>query len=340
MDTEIAIHQDASNTVAGEQGTAAPDEGQQQLTLSPREAAMAAIEEQIARQREDQGEAAPAEAASVTSVEGQQQEQQEQQEQQAAPVQADPSQTSERMLTVKIDGVEMQLPESEVIKGFQKDSAASRRLEEAAQRLKEIEERERRLQEQEQGGTPADAQSQGQDDATGGEDADALARKIMDGFVEGNLEEAAQALAQALKGKTPADATPIVDASQVEELIQQQLTANALEADYQKAKEMFDTTFADINQNPRMAQLANSIYLEHLEAGKRPSEAAKLAGDEVRTLFTPPPQAQQQNSRQERKQGIDSITPAAAHVAAPEQDATSNDPTAVIAEMKRARGQT
>lgn len=340
---EIAIQQDATGTTE-EQGTAARDDGQQQVALSPREAAIAAIEEQIARQREDQGEAAPeggtpAEApTSDASNNGQQQ------GQQAAPAATDPSHAQERMLTVKIDGVEMQLPESEVIKGFQKDQAASRRLEEAALKLKEIEERERLLQEKEQLGSPGattPTQQEQQDDGNG---ADELARKIMDGFVEGNLEEAAQALAQALKGKTPADATPTVDASQVEEIIQRQLSARELEADYQKAKEMFDTTYDDINQNPRMAQLANNIYFEHLEAGKRPSEAAKLAGDEVRTLFAPPPppppQAQQQSRRQERKQGIDSITPAAAPVAAPGQDTASNDPNAVIAEMKRARGQT
>lgn len=335
---KLAIQQDATGTTEGQQATTAPDDGQQQTTvLSPREAAMEAIEEQIARQRDEQGVAAPAEGpaqAGASDAPGNGQ----QQDQQSASAAADPS--HERLLTVKVDGVEMQLPESQVIKGFQKDQAASRRLEEAAQKLKEIEERERQLQEKEQGAAADSALHQQDQETTGIEDTDALARRIMDGFVEGNLEEAAQALAAALKGKNPADATPTVDASQVEELIQQQLSARELEADYRSAKEMFDTTFADINRNPRMAQLANSIYFEHLGAGKRPSEAAQLAGNEVRTLFSPPPPAQHQNSRQERKQGIDSITPAAAHVAAPGQDSASNDPNAVIAEMKRARGQT
>lgn len=332
---EIAIQQDATGITEEQQGTAATDDGQQQTAvMSPREAAMAAIEEQVARQREEEEVAAlegaaPAEVparqagASDAPSDGQQQ---------AAPETTDPP----RMLTVKIDGVETQLPEAEVIKGFQKDAAASRRLEEAAQRLKEIEERERAVAEKEQATQAPAAAAQVQD-----HDPAELARKILDGFVEGNLEEAAQALAEALAVKARQDATPVVDASQVAEIVQQQLNATELEHDYQKAKEMFDTTYGDINQNPRLAQMCNSIYFEHLDAGKRPSEAAKLAGEEVRGLFAPPSQlSTPAATREERKRNIDTINPAAAHVAAPGQDNASNDPNAVIAEMKRARGQT
>lgn len=337
---EFAIQQDATGTTEAQQETTAPNDGQQQTAaVSPREAAMAAIEDQIARQREEEGAAVPAEVPAQQAGGSAAPSDDRQQDRQAAPAAADPSQPPERLLTVKIDGVEMQIPESQVIRGFQKDQTASRRLEEAAHLRKELDERERLVREKEQQAAAGEAApSRQEQENAGGEAADALARKIMDGLLEGNLDEAAQALAAALKGTSSADATPVVDASAVEEIVQRELSSRELEADYQRAKEMFDTTFADINGNPRMAQLCNDIYFEHLEAGRRPSEAAKLAGDEVRALFAPP--VPPQSSRQERKQGIDSITPAAAPVAAPGTDAASNDPNAVIAEMRRARGQT
>ena len=93
--------------------------------------------------------------------------------------------------------------------------------------------------------------------------------------------------------------------------------------------------------NPRLAMLANGIYSEHLNSGKSPSEAALLAGEEVKELITPAPQPSALQQRQERKGGIDTILPASGvRPPSPADTEAKSDPNSVIAEMKRQRGQT
>lgn len=323
METEFAIQTDATNTVTTEGTDETSDTGK---PLSAREQAMAAIEDQHAKSLQEQGvvfegdtQDANDQATTETAV------------QTAAPVTTDP-QPAERMLKVKIDGVEQELPESVVIKGFQKDSAASKRLEEAALLLKEVKEREQKLG---QVAAPVDQAAAPLDG-----DATEIARKVFDSFTEGNIDDAVETLAKALTART-ADSTPVVDESKLKAIVNETLNETTYEADFAKAKKMFDTDYADINASPRLAQLCNDIYFEQIEAGKLPSEAARLAGDEVRSLF--PPAATPQtlaNTRQERKQNIDNLTPAATVVAASSGQESPNDAAAVIAEMKRARGQT
>ena len=310
MTTEIAIQQDATNPVT-EATEVNTDQIETGTASSPREIAMAQIEEQLMRQREIECGELPAATQTET-----------------APVITDP-QPAERLLKVKIDGVEKELPESEVIKGYQKESAASRRLEEAAIRLREVEERERQLRES----TTAQPAETGSSN-----DAAELAREIIEGFVEGDFEAAQEKLAKALSSRQT-DATPVADESKFAEIVARTLAEQEYDRDFAKAKEMFDTTYADINANPRLSTLCNNIYFEQINAGLKPSEAAKIAGEEVRSLFAPAPQAV--NSREIRKQGIDTLKPVAAHIPALLQaDNAPNDPNAVIADMKRARGQT
>lgn len=297
----------------------APAVSDQPAFVSPREAAMAAIDDQVTRQLQEQGvfsgdEATPADPNLV-------------------PATADPA---ERLLKVKIGGEELELPESEVVKGYQKDKYADQRLREAADRLKDVEERERQLALQTasppEPATPAPPTA----------DAVELAQQIVDGIAEGDFGNAVQVLAQALSSARQGTSTPNVDEAMVTQLVEKANTTREYELDKQKANKIFDEQFGDIADDEDKFAIAQGYYARAVAAGKMPSEAALAAGTKMRELFapaaTPPPDPLK--GRQERKEGIDTITPATGVTAAGASPEAQSDPRSVIEEMKRQRGQT
>lgn len=295
--------------------------------LSPRELAIAAIDQQVELARQQQ-----------------QEEYQQQTEPQtpAAPAPVPPvDQAGVRLLKVKVDGEEMEVPESQVVESFQKVSAADKRMKEAAEALKQVEREKQELEEQKKAlaNQPEQTLPVTTDDAAKGK-AKELLEAISRGLLDDDESDAAVTLlAEILTEKSQAQ--PVVDESKVAEIVQKVSSQQELEREYAKAKQMFDQDYGFINENPRLAMLANGIYSEHLAAGKMPSEAAKLAGEEVKELVTPPPAPSALQKRQERKGAIDTITPASGVTPQSSVDAVAKaDPNSVIAEMKRQRGQT
>lgn len=296
--------------------------------LSARELAIAAIDQQVELARQQQEDEyrqqtepqPPAVTAPVPS--------------------ASTDQEGVRLLKVKVDGEVQEVPESQVVESFQKVSAADKRLKEAAEALKQIERERMELEELKK--TLAQAGGEGADRLPVADDDDltAQAEQIISSLLEGNTDEAVQALTEVLRpSKTSAAAD--VDESKVAEIVHKVASQQELDRDFAKAKQMFDQEYGFINENPRLAMLANGIYNEHLSAGKMPSEAAKLTGEEVKELIAPPGQSSLMQQKQERKGGIDTIKPASG-VRPPSsvEGEAKSDPNSVIAEMKRLRGQT
>lgn len=295
--------------------------------LSPRELAIAAIDQQVELARQQQ-----------------QEEYQQQMEPQTtaapAPVpQAD--QAGVRLLKVKVDGEEMEVPESQVVESFQKISAADRKMKDAAEEWKRIEREKQELEEQKKAlGTMPSVDNDSNLPDTDGSDLSAQANLIISSLLEGNTADAVHALTEVLSKSSKPTASE-VDESKVAEIVQKVSSQQELDRDYVKAKQLFDQDYGFINDNPRLAMLANGIFSEHLAAGKMPSEAAKLAGEEVKGLMAPPVQPSAMQQRQERKGAIDTITPASGVTPQSSVDAVAKaDPNSVIAEMKRQRGQT
>lgn len=308
-------------------------EEQQPVVTAPsaRELAIAAIDQQVELARQQQ--------EAEYNQQTQPTEPQPQQQPAAVPAQVD--QPSERMHKVKVDGEEMEVTEAQMIENFQKVAAADKRLKEAAEERRLIEEEKRQLEEQKKAlaaqgeGTSLPGQPDGSGDLT------EKATRIIESIIEGDTDVAVQNLIDVLK---KSEAPEQVDESRVAEIVQKVSSEKELERDMVKAKQMFDQEYGFINQNPRLADLTNNIFREHLAAGKLPTEAAKLAGDEVKGLVAPSPQETHEKQlleRQDRKAGIDSITPASGIT--PASTATTEakaDPRSIIEEMKRLRGQT
>lgn len=295
--------------------------------LSPRELAIAAIDQQVEFARQQQ-----------------QEEYQQQTEPQAPAAPAPVPQTDQegvRLLKVKVDGEVMEVPESQVVESFQKISAADRKMKDAAEEWKRIEKEKQELEEQKKAlqAQPEQPLPVATDDAAKGK-AKELLEAISRGLLDDDESDAAVTLlAEILTEKSQPES--VVDESKVAEIVQKVSSQQELEREYAKAKQMFDQDYGFINENPRLAMLANGIYSEHLAAGKMPSEAAKLAGEEVKELVTPPPGPSALQKRQERKGAIDTITPASGVTPQSSVDAAAKaDPNSVIAEMKRQRGQT
>ncbi len=300
---------------AGSEAGAAAAEEQADRPLSPREIALQSIEEQVEAGREQELAGTPEAAA--------------QPESQPAAV---PDQDQPRMVTVKVDGVEKQVPESEVIASYQKQDFAQQTINNAKQQAAEI----IRQAEQELEA----ARGKGGEAVT---DEAVLERshKILSAMLEeGDINSAAEELAALISGgrsKAP-------DVNEVAQRVREIQREEDLETDYQTAKTTFDSQFADINADPDLAAICNKRFKEELAAGKRPSEAAVTAGNATRAWIaklsgkTEPPPVNDLNRRAERKQTIETITPASGRMSttvANQQD----DVHSVIADMKKGRGQ-
>lgn len=310
---------DSMDTTGSEAGAGGTTEDTDDRPLTPREIALAAIEEQVEAGREQE----------MTGVEpgGEP-------EPKPEPPAAVPDQDQPRMVTVKVDGVEKQVPESEVIASYQKQSFAQQTINDAKQQADEI--RRQAEAELEQ------ARNKGGEAVTD-EATLERSRKILSAMLEeGDMDSAAEELA-ALIGSGRSTAAPDVD--QVAERVRELNRQDDLGRDYQKAKTTFDSQFADINADPELAAICNKRFQEEIAAGKMPSEAAVTAGNATRewvnklTGKTPAPEpVNDLNNRASRKSTIDNITPASGRMSSTVA-AQDNDPKSVIAEMKKSRGQ-
>lgn len=297
------------------------DQAGQQTFVSPRDQAMAAIEQQLEQQYVEMGAIDPAPVDQAGKAP----------DQQAVPA------SDRQMVKVKVDGVEQELPLEEVVKGYQIDAAARKRLEEAALQKKELEQKERELAERE-------AKLHGNDDGgvpsgTPDESTVETARALVERLVEGDIDEAVEMLAQVIGGK-PTAAAPAVDESKISEMISQAEAQREYEREMKSAKQLFDSEYGEINKDPHLAKVANDIFAAELQAGKLPTEAAKAAGDGTREWLRqlsggPAPAASA--DRTARKQTIDTL-PSAGGRSVSTQAGTETTAD-VIADMRRSRGQ-
>lgn len=307
-----AIREDVQDETGNEEDVI--DQGER--PLSPREEALARIEQaNLDLIEKSNQEFARSNGAVPTPDEGRNQK---------------PVEETAQTVKVKIDGEELELPISEVVKGYQKDQTASKRLEEAAARIREAEQREAQLAQLAAGKseeTPSLAD----------EDLHLKAKRIIDSLMEGEADSAVESLAEILNAKSKAVDPP----ASVTDTVRQELERMELEREYEQARTVFLKDNADLNENPKLAAMVNDAYFRQLESGKRPLEASKAAAQEVRDFvqeLTGRSGTGNSTNRQERKQSYDTITPASGRTEGATQQADESQ-AAVIAEMKRARGQ-
>lgn len=309
----MAIQQDAINN---EQETKEQEsnnqESQAQEYVDPIEQIAAAVESEREKQRND------AEPEPVPE------------QQQAVDQQIEAADITQQRVKVKLEGVEEEVEIKDLIAGYQKNSVASKRLNEATQKLREAEEVLAKAREQ---------AAQTGESVAGEKGAVDVAKQVVESLLDGNTDEAAEMLAK-LAGRGESS-TPEVDAESVAQKVKQQL-------DRESALTKFEQDFGDIVADPYLTGLANERLKEQLNEKQAIGEPIDLnaelsaAGEYVRDwlkskgVATTAEQSSTTNERVARKQGLDS-TPVlnASAGSATEQPETA---ASIIEEMRRERG--
>lgn len=301
-----------------------------QAVLSPRDLAMQEIEQQLSGQQvpdylAGQGQE-PAAAASAPVL----------------PERLADEQLNATKVQVKIDGEVVELPLSEVVKGYQKDAVASRRLAQAAEERKRLEQEraewERMRQAQPQGKGP---QTEGGDAPSAEDDVDAQIRVAMAALTEGD-EDAAAAALKALLGR--GNATPQIDEEALAAKAAERIEAKQAEKDRAETWDKFvsdNPRFADQNSKERQYgdYLFNTLYGPQWQAGEISyREALEKCAVDVDTVFKAPVSQDPKPNKAARKESLDSLPVASgARAAQPVQQSETVDD--VIMEMMRGRGQ-
>lgn len=252
-----------------------------------------------------------------------------------------------RMFRAVVDGKTVEMPLEEARANIQKNVAADRRLQEAANRRRELDAREEALKKREQARvvTPvADTL-----------DLDAEAVDLVKVLVSAPEDVAAKRLAKTLKAirqaSAPVDANALV--SQAADVAEQRIAARSdLQAKASGFKK-FQEEFADVANDPDLYALADRrsdlIFAEHpdwspekimLEAGKQAREW--LAQKSGKPLVTTQRQAQVEanRNRQETKQKLKPMPISRTAIPAAQADDNADDsPTGALADIRKSRGQ-
>lgn len=239
-------------------------------------------------------------------------------------------QLAEVKVRVKVDGVEVELPLSDVTKGYQKDTVASRRLAEAATERKKLEVWEQELKGREAALVSSDALS-----SAAVEDTDAQIKAAMAALVEGDEEKAAAALKSIIGNGRQETTQPIIDEDAIIAKAETRIENKKAWSDFVGT----NPAFADETSKQRQYgdYLFDSVYSPLIATGELSyREALMKTAEEVNSVFTPAQTPRQQ--KEERKQRIDNL-PVAAGARAVQTQAVPKTADDTINEMRKARGQ-
>lgn len=320
MATENAIHEDADDE-------SKPVEHEQ--PADPREAALDAIEAaQIAAfNSEADGDnntaSKPADKADTSSAN----------EQIAAQLAEDDKPTvladgfDKYQIKTKVDGVEQSVSLSDVVRRFQKNEAADKRLAEATRILDDIKRAPPSVQE-------ASAETKATEPPV-------ARKKFLDALFQGDEDGAMKAFDEALgdRGRPPPTLDRQALLNELAPALKQQLVVES-------ALDKFNTDYADITSDTYLAGKADSYLKDALDDGKNINDALTYAGNATRDWIrskagvapvSTQPTTNSRNERLERKAAIDSIPSTSAKAVIPQM--REENPGDVIAEMRLARGQ-
>lgn len=256
-------------------------------------------------------------------------------------------QDEEDLVAIVVDGEERQVPRDKVyeqgIRALQKESAADKRLAEATEKMRAATEYENRVKQQ----VEAQLRNQKREENDGeplskkqDEEIRAKARRIIDKILDGNEDEAAAALAEAMSGR--GDSTPSFDkntlAQEVTQKVQRDLDAQAGIAALKER-------YAHIANDTQLWNMADRetirISQEHpdwkpsrviLEAAKTVDEWVKSVGGGQTKPDTPAP-----SGKAERKRTMEKLRTAAAKVPG-EPEKRPPTRSEVVANMRKNRG--
>lgn len=307
--------------------TGAAQEKTEERPLSPREEAMNRIIEMQEQATEEEEQATEEEVQAL--------------EAQEPPAKPEPQSAEPGTLTVKVDGIETEIPIEQAKSVIQKNLAADKRLNDAALKQKQLNDWEQQLVQREQAlQSPPVAPVE-----TPPGDTKELIQTAVDKLYDGNTDEAVDALGKLIEGR--GNTTPV----NPEQIVQQavsEMTQQARKQEYQKeltqGQQKFATEFNDIASDPILFNVADDLTLQLIpqhpdwtptqvimEAGRQTREwANKLRGNSNGT-----------SRRAERKAQLQSLPRSNGSMAyqPPKPDNEPQTPTDIINQMKEQRGQ-
>lgn len=314
-----AILGDVSDAGEGQDTAGAATESE--MVLSPRDLMMQQITQQLDEER-DMGGADDAGHISEVAVPA------------IVPQVVAEDQLAVMKVRVKVDGEELELPLSELTKGYQKDATVNKRLEAVSVERKKLDKWEQDLKGREAALVTVDQSSSV-------EDTDGQIRAYNAALIEGD-EDAATAAFKLIMGNGRQVATqPVIDEDAL--VAKTKAVLNS-----EKAWDEFiasNAAFAD-EDSPERAygdRVFDKEFAPLIEAGEISyREALTKTAEKVALKFTPPaaeviPLTTRQQ-KELRKQSIDNL-PVAVGARVVKQPASANTPVDVIDRMKGWRGQ-
>ena len=240
-----------------------------------------------------------------------------------------PTTPEPKVVRVKVDGEERAVTEDELIRSYQKNSAADRRLEEAAQLLREAEQRAAQVavQVQQPVETPAEVRD--------------VAKETIEAIFGGDEVAAAEALAKLMSNNRGGDQpTPQVYQPSVDDLaaaVQEKLV-------FDQAVTKVQTDYPDIVSDRNLEMLAVMRSNEAIAQGVPRAQALLSAADEIyksvgktpvgRSITSEKPA---RNSRLENKERLEPVRSASSTAVTPALSPEEDNPSSVIQEMAARR---
>jgi len=189
------------------------------------------------------------------------------------PTETEEDPEQEELVRVKVDGEEIELPISEVVKGYQKDATASKRLEQAAAERQELDAMRDELNAR--ANKPAEELP---DEGANSKLAEEI-RSLYDDISVGTDEEVIEAnkkLQGLLSGRGD---NPAIQNDQVVSQAAQQVRQ---QIEYDSARSQFVDDYQDIANDPTLYQMAENVLSEAIPKSRTYEEAFKTAGDTIR----------------------------------------------------------
>jgi hypothetical protein len=252
-------------------------------------------------------------------------------------------------VTAKVDGELVEVSYENILAQYQKNSTADKRLQEAAERQRELAEYEAKLNnyrthlESSRPSQDAEKQASPSSDAN----TDALYEQYHDALFQGEEAKASNLLKQIRNADKPApqiDVQSIIDRTKAE-MREEEKTAReqGYELRRQQAVELFKDEYSDIAEDTSLLAVADrrSAELYQNDPTRDPWEIMQESGDFAREWimsYADELGGNSDDTRQERKQNMDEVTPknVRAHIGEDTTEPTYSD---VIAEMRKERGQ-
>lgn len=248
----------------------------------------------------------------------------------------------EKIYRLKVDGEEVEKPESWMVANSQKLLAGDKRLAQAAQEERRLSEWEQNLRQRESALTQE--QSKPPENAGASDDVMAGISDALEGIYSGDDERAKKALANLLGRQQP---TQAISQEEIDRRAREAAASTVTELEQMRtikdAVGKFQTEFNDIASDPFLSDLADRFSAELLDEQPdlEPYQNLKLAGQKAREWLNSrgAGSAGTSDRTQRKRQAMGTVAGANRAMSLGKDEPPAKTRRDVLGDMKRARGQ-